>query len=1143
MYSDSDKTLLSRQIFLIVRAFVASAVILQLALIVLDPRITARWLVLLLATVTVSAILLWLNRRGRVYAAAWLLVVSLWLLIGIFSWTRAGLGTRAAYGYFIVVFIAGMVLGKWQGIATAAVCSASTLLIALQAPFRSSDPYRFWLVNTLYLVVVLLLQNLAGRFIRESLARARNELQGRQLAESELRESEERFRVLFESGQIGIVTADEGVRINLANRAFCAMLGYSEDELRGMHFQKFTHPEHVAGDRLAVQGLLRAEAPFYQTEKRYLRKDGGVVWASTTVSAIRDAGGRFLHLLAMVEDISARKHAEKEREHVISLLQATLESTADGILEIDSSGKITHYNQRFVRMWRIPEELLAARDDNQALDFVMGQLADPGAFMAKVRELYENPELESFDLLEFRDGRFFERYSRPQLIAGRPVGRVWSFRDVSQQKRDEKALRKHIEFERLLTSISARFIGVKTGDIDEEIDRAICQIGTFTAVDRSYVFRFDRGGEYMANTHEWCAAGVERQREKLQNLPVASFPWWMARLQDNAEIAIEELSDLPPEAVAEREILQDQGIRSLLVVPIRSKGMLIGYLGFDSVRRRQRWSADALALVRMVADIIANALERKQAAEALLESERRYRTLFEAASDAIFVMKGELFFDCNSQTLQVFGCGRERIIGVPPDKFSPPLQPDGRSSKEKAREKIRAAYAGQPQFFEWVHLRGDGTPFIAEVSLTRIDLAADVYLLAMVRDVSERKKLEEQLLQAQKMEAIGILAGGVAHDFNNILSAIVGYGSLLQMKVERGGPLSDYVERILAAGERAANLTSSLLAFSRKQEAELLPIDINDAIYGFHKILARLIGEDIDFSLNLASESLVIDADSRQFEQVLMNLATNSRDAMPRGGRLTISTSSVVLDSDSGDIPAGPYAVIVVSDTGTGIGHEVRSHIFEPFFTTKEVGKGTGLGLAIVYGIVKKHKGHIRVESAPEGGTTFTIYLPLKSAAGSSRRRRKPAAIPKGSETILLIEDDPAVRQVTRSMLEEFGYTVLEAADGVSAQYVFREHSRRIDLVVCDLLMPRLNGRETLAALRRTKAGIPAIFISGYASDVIAQKGLADSGAQLLTKPLNPGTLLRQVRALLDQRRASRGRGAAATAAPAAGLTKKKNRR
>ncbi len=1142
-FPDSERTLAARQVFLIVRAFIVSSVILQLVLIALDPRIFVRSLTLLLGTVTVSIVLLRLNRSGRVRAAACLLVVSLWLLVGLFSWTRAGLGTRAAYGYFIVVFIAGMVLGKWQGIVTALICSASTLLIALQAPFRSSDPYRFWLVNTLYLAIVLLLQDLAGRFIRESLARARSELHERQLAESELRESEDRFRVLFESGPIGIVTADEGLRITLANRAFCAMLGFRENELRGMRFQEITHPEHTSGDRLAAQGLLRDEAPFYRTEKRYLRKDGGVVWASTTVSVIRDAGGRFLHLLAMVEDISARKRAEKEREHVISLLQATLESTADGILEIDSSGKIANYNQRFVQMWRIPEELLTARDDNQALDFVMGQLADPGAFMAKVRELYETPEMESFDLLEFRDGRFFERYSRPQMIQGRPVGRVWSFRDVSRQKHDERALRQHSEFERLLTAISARFIGVRTGDIDGEIDRAISQIGAFTAVDRSYVFRFDRSGEFMSNTHEWCASGVERQRQNLQNLPVASFPWWLARLQGNAEISLEELSDLPPEAAAEREILQAQGIRSLLVVPMRSKSTLIGYVGFDTVRKRQRWSADALALVRMVADIIANALERKQAAEALLESERRYRTLFEAASDSIFVMKDDLFFDCNSKTLEMFGCGRERIIGVPPDKFSPPLQPDGRTSKEKSLEKIRAAYAGQPQFFEWVHLRGDGTSFIAEVSLTRIDLAADVYLLAMVRDVSERKKLEEQLLQAQKMEAIGILAGGVAHDFNNILSAIVGYGSLLQMKMERGGPLSEYVERILAAGERAANLTRSLLAFSRKQEAELLPIDVNDAIYGFHKILARLIGEDIDFSLNLASESLMADADARQIEQVLMNLVTNSRDAMPRGGRLTISTSAVVLDDASDGIPAGPYAAIAVSDSGTGIGTEVRSHIFEPFFTTKEVGKGTGLGLAIVYGIVKKHGGHIRVESAPGGGSTFTLYLPLKSAAKGSQRRRKPEAIPRGSETILLVEDDPAVRQVTRSLLEEFGYSVLEAADGVSAQYVFREHFRRIDLVVCDLLMPRLNGRETLAGLRKMKTGIPAIFISGYASDVIAQKGLAGSGDHLLMKPLNPGTLLRKVRAVLDEK------GAAPRLEPdpapdsARGLTRKKSRR
>jgi PAS domain S-box-containing protein len=938
-FTDPDKTLAARQIFTIVRAFILSSIFLQLLQIALSPRITARWLALLLGTVLVSLALLVLNRRGHVRAAAFVMVLSLWLLTGIFAWTRSGLGTRAAYGYFIVVFIAGMVLGKWPGIITAVICSFSTLGIALAGPVRSNDPYRFWLVNSLYLLIVMLLQHLASRSIRESLSTARSELHERRLAEFELRKSEERFRVMFEAGPIGIVTVDASFHFSMANRAFCVMVGYREEELRRMRYLDITHRDHAGGDRESVQKLLSGAIPFYKTEKRYVKKDGGTVWGAVTVSVIRGTEGQFLHYLALIEDITTRKQAEKDREQVISLLQATLESSADGLLVIDSSGKITNFNQRFVQMWRIPDCVMATRDDNQALDYVLDQLVDPQAFMAKVSELYEAPEQESFDLLEFKDGRFFERYSRPQVVAGRPLGRVWSFRDISERKRAELALQ---------------------------------------------------------------------------------------------------------------------------------------------------------------------------------ESEYRYRMLFEASSDSIFVMRENLFFDCNSKTLEMFGCRRDQIIGFSPDRFSPPLQPDGRRSGEKALEKIHAAYAGEPQFFAWTHLRADGTAFDAEVSLARIDLATDVLLLAMVRDISQRKKLEEQLLQAQKMEAIGILAGGVAHDFNNILSTIVGYGSLLQMKLPPASPLKEYAERILAGSERAANLTGSLLTFSRKQEAELLPIDLNDAISSFHRVLARLIGEDIDFRLHLADCNLVVEADVRQIEQVLMNLVNNSRDAMPRGGRLTIATAALSLDAGSGGVPPGSYAAIAVTDTGTGMAKDIQDRIFEPFFTTKDVGKGTGLGLAIAYGIVKKHSGFITVDSVPGKGTTVTVHLPLRSKAGRDLERKDIDRIPTGSETILLIEDDAAVRQVTRSMLEEFGYTVLEASDGISAQFVFQEHGQRIGLVLCDLLMPRLNGSETLAGLRKIRPGIKAIFISGYTADVIAQKGLADSGVHLLMKPLNPAALLNKVRSVLD---------------------------
>jgi PAS domain S-box-containing protein len=1195
VYPDPDQSLLARQVFLIVRAFIVSSVALQLLLIVFDPVITWRWLALLLGTVTVSAGLLTLNRRGRVRFAARLLVVCLWLLVTLFVWLRAGLGTRAAYGYFVVVFIAGLALGRWQAIVTAAICSASTLLIALVAPVPSVEPVRFWLVNSLYLVLVLLLHDLAERSIRESMLRARSERHDRHLAEDELRQSEERFRVMSESGPIGIVTADAAFRLTLVNRAFCTLLGYGEEELKGRRFLEITHPEHVAGDRQAMQRLLDGEIPFYQTEKRYVRKDGGVVWAKTTASLIRGSDGRFLHFLAMIEDISDRKRAEKEREHVISQLQATLESTADGILVIDGSGKIASYNQRFARMWRIPEEVLAARDDNQALDFILEQLADPRGFLDKVRQLYDSPETESFDMLEFKDGRHFERYSRPQWIGGRPVGRVWSFRDVSERRRIEKERSEMLsrfhgfantsQYGMGMADLDGRIVYVNPtlmhmlGEateadclgkhfpsayypppmlrkLQEEVLPAIMREGQWhgelelrTAdgrslpTDENYFLIRDMHGQpcYLADiltdiSERKRAQDALRGRNQfisslLRAIPVAVFFKDKEGRYTGCNDEFSRIMGVSSEEIQGRTVHElwpsefaDTYHRMDLELMRERKHQVYEFQVKDKdgctrpVLFAKDVFLDAAGEVEGMVGAFLDISDRKRAETALRESELRYRTLFEAAGDAIFILKEGRVFDCNARTLELFGRSRDQIIGSSPHKFSPPLQPDGRRSRDKAMERYRVALAGEPQFFEWLHGRPDGTLLTTEVSLNRIELAGEAYLLAIVRDVSERKRLEEQLLQAQKMEAMGVLAGGVAHDFNNILSTIVGYGSLLRMRLEGEEQLKGYVERILASGERAASLTSSLLAFSRKQESQLRPVDINAIIHGFHRILARLIGEDLDLRLNLAPGSLTADADPRQIEQVLMNLVTNSRDAMPRGGELKISTATASLGADAGGVPAGSYALIRVADSGEGMDAGTQTRMFEPFFTTKEAGKGTGLGLAIVYGIVQKHKGFIQVDSAPGRGTTFTVYLPLSAAAQGEAPAQPRQEIPRGSETILLVEDDPAVRQVTRTMLEEFGYTVIEATDGVAAQFVFREHGERIDLVVCDLLMPRLNGRETLAGLRRLKKDLRAIFITGYAADVIAEKGLADLGSRLLMKPLNPALLLQEVRAALDAR-------------------------
>ncbi len=384
------------------------------------------------------------------------------------------------------------------------------------------------------------------------------------------------------------------------------------------------------------------------------------------------------------------------------------------------------------------------------------------------------------------------------------------------------------------------------------------------------------------------------------------------------------------------------------------------------------------------------------------------------------------------------------------------------------------------------------------------------------RDITEQRKLEEQLRQAQKMEAIGTLAGGVAHDFNNILSAIMGYASLLQKNSGTRQAASAHIDHILQATKSAAGLTKGLLQFSRRQSVDLRPVDIKEIIHGFQRMMARIIGADIEFTVDCGGDALVVEADAGQLEQVLMNLVMNARDAMPTGGKLSITTGVFVQAADRNGMKHGPYAVMTVSDTGTGMDKETQGRIFEPFFTTKGEGKGTGLGLATAYGIVKKHNGLIRVYSEPGRGTTFRIYLPLTGGALPELPETAEALLPPGTETLLLVEDDVNVRFVMADMLKEYGYTVLEAANGEDALRVFQENESAVKLVLCDLILPKKSGKETLGELRKERPGLKAIFTSGYTADIIAEKGLLEKGMAFLSKPVSMIDLVRKVREVLD---------------------------
>ncbi|MFW8601616.1 response regulator [Desulfobacterota bacterium M19] len=388
--------------------------------------------------------------------------------------------------------------------------------------------------------------------------------------------------------------------------------------------------------------------------------------------------------------------------------------------------------------------------------------------------------------------------------------------------------------------------------------------------------------------------------------------------------------------------------------------------------------------------------------------------------------------------------------------------------------------------------------------------------------IADRKRLEAQLRQSQKMEAVGHLAGGIAHDFNNILTAIMGYGNLLAEMVGEQSDLKPLIDPILRSAERAADLTRQILAFSRKQRLSPKKIELNSLIDGIHNLMRRLIGEDIAIKINYSAREIFVVVDPGQIEQVLMNLCTNARDAMPQGGTLSIATSVVELDEHDAGLhelaEPGAYALISLSDTGRGIDEETRRMIFEPFFTTKVVGKGTGLGLSIVYGIIKQHKGQITVYSESGIGTTFKIYLPLPASQEDQISAERQAAVPalKGTETILLAEDDPEARKLLTMVLEESGYRVIAAVDGEDAIRKFSEYGDDIDLLLFDVVMPGKSGKEACNFIRQIRPTVKVLFMSGYTADIIIDKGLAQDDFNFIAKPVSPRELRLKIRDVLN---------------------------
>lgn len=510
--------------------------------------------------------------------------------------------------------------------------------------------------------------------------------------------------------------------------------------------------------------------------------------------------------------------------------------------------------------------------------------------------------------------------------------------------------------------------------------------------------------------------------------------------------------------------------------------------------------------------------ERQRAQQAQADSEFRYRRLIELNPDGIFVNRENQIIFANETFLKILAASDpSQVLGRSPFDFIDP------SHHQLVKERLQKLLDhGEPvPFREETFLRLDGKTIDVEVGATSFWEEGIRSVLVIVRDTSQRRVLENQLRQSQKMEAIGQLAGGVAHDFNNLLTVISGYSEMMLASLPSDHPHWAMIQGIYDAGERAAGLTRQLLTFSRKQVIQPQILNLNTIILNTEKMLCRLIGEDITVASVLSKDLAPIKADPGQIEQILLNLAVNARDAMPQGGNITIETANVELDeiytSMHAGVQPGSYVLLAVSDTGTGMSEETKSHIFEPFYTTKGPGKGTGLGLATVYGIVKQTGGHIWLYSELGRGTTFKIYFPaIAQAASNLRSPSNPPTVPSGNETILLAEDDDKVRAMARIALSTFGYTVLEVPTGEEALRVGENHSGPVHLLLTDVVMPGLSGRQLAEGMQRLRPTIRVLYMSGYMDDAVVRHGVLHAETAFLQKPFTMVALAKKVRAVLD---------------------------
>lgn len=796
-------------------------------------------------------------------------------------------------------------------------------------------------------------------------------------------------------------------------------------------------------------------------EVRIVTKDGMVRWVNHFCRPVFAESGSFMGVRGSFSDMTARKQAEEEQKQQLYFLQTLIDAIPAPIFYKDAHGVYLGCNRAFQAYIGLAKSEVVGKT---VFDIAPPELAQ--VYFDADNALLQRPGVQCYEASvryaegTIRDVMFYKAsFTREDGTVG---GLVGTLLDITERNKAEIALRASEEKFRLFFEESRDAIFVSDADF------------RIVYANQSTIDLLGYPNEEMD--------GLNVCETFCENL-----------CKDNV------LAELH-----EKGYVRDRELRLR-----RKDGSRVVCLLTSSLRK----SADGEVLGCQ--SILHDITDRVWAEE---ELRKLYSAVQQSPVSVIVTdLKGNTEY-VNPKFTEVTGYSQEDVIGR-----NMRILKSGEMPHEEYQRLWDTITAGEVWQGELHNRKKNGEPYWEDAKISPIrDTKGDItHYLAVKEDVTERKKLEGKLIQSQKMEAVGRLAGGIAHDFNNIMTAIIGYTSVVEMKLDRESPLRNNLQQIKHVAERAANLTQGLLAFSRQQITNPRPVNLNDTVSRIDKLLTRLIGEDIEMKTSLAERPLVIVGDSLQLEQVLMNLATNARDAMPEGGCLTISSEPFTLDNRfiaaHGFGTPGPYVLLSVADAGAGMDEETKKKIFEPFFTTKEVGKGTGLGLSIVYGIVKKHNGFITCYSEPGKGTVFNLFFPAVQLPVEEPVQEPSLQQCGGTETILLAEDNVPVRKYAKDLLEDYGYTVWEAVDGEDAVLMFRENREQIQLLIFDVIMPKKNGKEAYEEIRKIKPDVKALFCSGYTSDIIHAKGILETELNYLAKPLSPEKLLTKVREVLDR--------------------------